>query len=70
MKNPRYYLDATNKQNVWVAHTGGGSQVITELVCVATSTEHAVNILNALTKTKVVELGSYTNEELAEIRQG
>jgi hypothetical protein len=70
MKNPRYYLDATNKQNVWVAHTGGGSQVFTELLCVATSTEHAVNILNALTKTKVVELGSYTNEELAEIRQG
>lgn len=45
MKNPKFY---TENQNVFVEYTGGGSRLITELICIATSEANAQIITHAL----------------------
>lgn len=47
MKDAKYTQEG---QNVYVTYTGGGSRVITELYCIATSTENAAAIVQALKK--------------------
>lgn len=70
MKNAKYFTCSTNPQNVFVTYTGGGSRVITELFCVATSPENATIIANRMNPVTIKTLGEYTDEELQAIRQG
>jgi len=41
----KYTIDG---QNVYVTYTGGGSKVITELFCIATTIDNAITICSTL----------------------
>ena len=68
MKNAYYFTCSLNPQNVLVTYTGGGSRVITDLFCVATSPENATKIANRLNPVSIKTLGEYSDEEL--VRMG
>ena len=70
MKDAKYFTCSTNKQNVFVTYTGGGSRVITELFCVATSPENAAKIAARMNPISIKTLGEYSDEELELIRKG
>jgi hypothetical protein len=70
MKDAKYFTCLINPQNVYVTYTGGDSRVICELFCVGLSPENATKIANRLNPISIKTLGEYSDEELAEIRQG
>ncbi len=52
MKNISFIIDDDNgcRQNIYVTYTGGGSRIITELFCIATSETHARSLVICLNK--------------------